>query len=273
MSDSSHARRSHPPPPSLGRNALNTLSLSDALVLLPAETWTCEHRQAWQRDVLGPVNGRRKSAGLEPLTDEAWLDLLSQIQLALAKALDACRDAAFRAGTGELPRTAGGKQRRRELGKVTKAAAAIEQLHFDDQDRLARLTYQERAHDDPDRILPATVTHLGSIAAQAVELRALARAAESLRTALKREPPAPPRNSIRAALVLELMEIFTRVTQTPATRVLDPNRRVTGHLARYVRALLPPALHDPKVGLDRLIRTATQGYRRPKRDRPVQIRT
>jgi hypothetical protein len=225
--------------------------------------------------VLGPVNGRRKSAGLEPLTDEAWLDLLSQLQLALAKAIDACRDAALRAGTDDLPRIAGGKQRRRELGKVaraaTNAAAAIEKLPFDDQDRLSRLTYQERGHDDPDRTLPATLTHLGSTAAQVVELRALARAAECLSAVLQREPPAPPLDSIRAALVRELMEIFTRVTGTQARRVLDPNRRVTGHLARYLRALLPPALHDPNVGLDRLIRTATQGRRRPKRARSVQI--
>jgi len=259
MSDSSRAGRPRCPPPSSEPNALNPLSLPDALVLLPPDAWTCEHRQTWQRDVLGPVNGRRKSAGLEPLTDEAWLDLLSQLQLALAKAIDACRDAALRAGTDDLPRIAGGKQRRRELGKVaraaTNAAAAIEKLPF----------------DDPDRTLPATLTHLGSTAAQVVELRALARAAECLSAVLQREPPAPPLDSIRAALVRELMEIFTRVTGTQARRVLDPNRRVTGHLARYLRALLPPALHDPNVGLDRLIRTATQGRRRPKRARSVQI--
>src|SRR5262245_23748828 len=153
MSDSSRAGRPRCPPPSSEPNAPNALSLPDALVLLPPDAWTCEHRQTWQRDVLGPINGRRKSAGLEPLTNEAWADLRSQVQLALAKALDACRDAAVRVGTDDLPRTAGGKQRRRELGKVAKAAtnaaAAIEKLHFNDQDRLARLAYQERALDDP----------------------------------------------------------------------------------------------------------------------------
>ena len=55
------------------------------------------------------------------------------------------------------------------------------------------------------------------------------------------------------------MATFAHFTKTRPTRVVDPEAgKITGRLEQFVRALLPPALHDPESGLDHEIRTITK---------------
>jgi hypothetical protein len=101
--------------------------------------------------------------------------------------------------------------------------------------------------------MAAAPTHLilesRAVAAQAVELRALARAASRLASDLRREPPAPARARFRRALVQYLVWVFGHFTHSDPKRVVGRKGKVTGRLERFLRALIPRALHDPDVGL------------------------
>jgi hypothetical protein len=219
-----------------------------------------------KRDVFGPIDTRRRAFDRPKLSREEREQLLSQVRFALAIALDAYQDEVERSGGGRLPRKSEIKRRRRFLRSIEKtaerAAKAVEALRFDDQDRLSRLTFDERARIDPAGAMPAAPTHLSlgssTIAAQVVELRAMARAANRLGTDLGREPPAPPRERFRRALVQYLVWVFARFTETRATHVVGRLGEVTGRLEQFLRALIPPALHDPDVGLDHQIRAAVK---------------
>jgi hypothetical protein len=247
------------------RNPEAAPSLAEVLAFLTPETWTPEQRQALEDGVFVPIDGRRQAAGTEKLSMEDRDRLLTDVRHALARAIDMYSDEIAR-NADVLRRKSDTKARRNRLEVAAKhlerAAREIEGLPFDDQDRLSRLTFDFQTRSDLANIVPAVPTHLfvqgREVPVQALQLRAMSGAAHQLLDDLHARPSAAPWRRIRRELIRELIAIFARFSGTRPTRVVDADGSITGRLERFVRALLPHALHDPAVGLDHEIRGITK---------------
>jgi hypothetical protein len=247
------------------RNLEVAPSLAEVLVFLTPETWTPEHRQALEDRVFGPIDGRRRAAGLERLSMEDRDNLLVDVRRELARAVDTYSDEVAR-NSDVLSRKSDAKARRKRLDVIARhlehAARELEGLPFDDQDRLSRVTFDFQTRSHLANIVPPVPTHLfvqgREVPVQALQLGAMAGAARRRSDDLRTRPSGAPWRRIRHDLIRGLIEIFARFSETRPTRVVDPDGKLTGRLERFVRALLPPALHNPDAGLDYEIRAITK---------------
>ena len=188
-------------------------SLADALALLTPEGWTTKHWETLENDVFAPVDERRQGAHLEKLSLEDREQLLMRVRSVIAAAIDAHRDEVARDSRGVLQRKADLKRRRRRLEviarAVERAACEIQELPFDDQDRLARLTFDTQSRANLASIVPAAPTHflLGckEVPVQALQLRAIVCSAHRLLLDLLARPRATPWRGIRRELIRELV--------------------------------------------------------------------
>src|SRR5262245_22355010 len=132
-------------------NAEAVPSLAEVLVFLTLEGWMPEHRQALEDGVFAPIDERRKAAKLGVLTMEGRDNLLNHVRGELARAIDTYSDEVSR-NSDVLLRKGDITHRWRRLrvvaGHLARAAREIDQLPFDDQDRLSRLTFDFQTRSD-----------------------------------------------------------------------------------------------------------------------------